>query len=586
MSAIHSTARILVVDDVKVNVKLLLAILQHHGYTNTLGITDPREVEAAIEAQMPDLLLLDINMPYLDGHAVQALLRERWGEQAPAVIVLTAQTDKETRQKALGLGARDFLTKPFDQLEVVQRIHNALDVQHLLKERQERAYLLENLVSERTAEIRRLSFQDPVTRLPNRRALLQQLEQTPRSAGETGILFVAFDGLEEIARIHGHAVQEELRRALGKRLQGLLPAGSLLSVWNSTEWIILCQPYERSQACELALRLIDAAGQPIEIAPMQLHVSTRIGISHDSLPHADWEQLIRLAAQALPEQKNSWQFYEAALGEQLARQLCYRQALRSALEQQQMFVVYQPKIDLHSGRVIGAEVLLRWVHPELGFISPADFIPLAETGGEILRIGDWVMNRAIHDLEAWMDEQRLPADFSIAVNVATPQLMQPDFAIRLLERLDNSRLPRGAIEIEVTESGLMQDVERARQQLQLLSRQGVRIAIDDFGTGYSSLSYLKSLPVSILKIDRAFVSEIDSNLQDLRLAETVVQMAHNFGFSTVAEGIERAEHARLLREIGCTTGQGYLYSPPLKPDAFIAFCQAQAPETRLPSHAS
>ena len=576
MSAIHSTARILVVDDVKVNVKLLLAILQHHGYTNTLGITDPREVEAAIEAQMPDLLLLDINMPYLDGHAVQALLRERWGEQAPAVIVLTAQTDKETRQIALDLGARDYLTKPFDHLEALQRIRNALEIQFLLKERQQRANLLQHLVDERSAEIRRLSLQDPVTGLPCRRALLGQLERLRDATEDTGALFVAFDGLDEIARVHGHATHDALCRQLAERLCASLPPSAQPHVWSSSEWAVLFQPYSHDRAGRLASLLIDTVSQPFCVEQMQLHVAVRLGVSHSAQPHDDGEHLVRLAAQALPEQKNSWQLYHPSLGDQLAQRLRYRQALRQAIEEQQMFVVYQPKIDLRSGRVIGAEALLRWVHPELGFVSPADFIPLAEASGDILPIGEWVLDTVIRQLEDWFAAGCLPGDFAVAINVATPQLMQPDFAARLLARLGGSRLPRGAIEIEVTESGLMRDVELARQQLQQLAEQGVKIAIDDFGTGYSSLAYLKSLPVSVLKIDRAFVSEIDSNLQDLRLAETVVQMAHNFGFSTVAEGIERAEHARLLRDIGCTTGQGYLYSPPLKPGAFIAFCQRHA----------
>jgi EAL domain-containing protein (putative c-di-GMP-specific phosphodiesterase class I) len=236
-----------------------------------------------------------------------------------------------------------------------------------------------------------------------------------------------------------------------------------------------------------------------------------------------------------------------------------------------MFLVYQPKVDLRSGRVVGAEALLRWVHPELGFVSPAEFIPLAEASGEILRLGDWVLDRTIRQLESWFASDSLPRDFSLAVNVATLQLMQPDFAERLLARLQRSALPPGAVEVEVTESGLMQDVELARRQLQALASEGIRIAIDDFGTGYSSLAYLKTLPVSVLKIDRAFVNDIDNNLQDLRLAETVVQMARNFGFTTVAEGVERAEHTGRLLEIGCQLAQGYWYSPPLRAEALVEF---------------
>nr|WP_245748801.1 EAL domain-containing protein [Oceanisphaera psychrotolerans] len=221
--------------------------------------------------------------------------------------------------------------------------------------------------------------------------------------------------------------------------------------------------------------------------------------------------------------------------------------------------------------MVGAEALLRWSNPELGFVSPVDFIPVAEASGEILRMGDWVIDTAIGQLEQWLEREQVTPGFKVAVNVAALQLMQPGFADKLVTRLQRSRLPRGALEVEVTESGLMQNVELALSQLSLLAEQGVDIAIDDFGTGYSSLSYLKSLPVSVLKIDRAFVNEMDTDSQDRRLAETVINMARNLGCVTVAEGVERLEHIELLREMGCMMVQGYWYSPPLKPDVFIDY---------------
>ncbi len=569
----HQHARLLVVDDNPVNVELLLDLLEEAGYEQVSGLTDPRQVMPRLERELPDLILLDIRMPHLDGHQLLERLRRRWAEQTPPVIVLSAQTDRETRLNALTLGARDFLAKPFDQHEVLQRIRNTLDVHFLLRERNDQARLLQSLVDERTAEIQRLSFRDPATDLPNRRALLAELEQALRQQQPLTLAYMALHGFDEINRLHGHALGERLSQQLCERLQRHFSGRLQLAVWKNTDWVARMPLLDSTAREQLLGELIACIGQPFIIDHLRLQLSARIGISHSQMPHGSADDLLRLAALALPEDSDQWRLYQPDLEQAMQRRIRYREALHEAIARQQMSLVYQPKVELRSGRVTGAEALLRWVHPELGFVSPAEFIPLAEASGEILRIGDWVLDRAILQLEEWLGAGLVPADFRVAVNVASLQLMQPDFASRLLERLGRSCLPRGALEIEVTESGLMQDIALAQTQLQQLTRHGLSIAIDDFGTGYSSLAYLKTLPVSVLKIDRAFVSEIDSNAQDLRLAETVVQMARNFGFVTVAEGIERPEHIATLQEIGCQLGQGYWFSPPLRAESFIDFYQ-------------
>ncbi|SFP45255.1 EAL domain, c-di-GMP-specific phosphodiesterase class I (or its enzymatically inactive variant) [Geopseudomonas sagittaria] len=570
---LHSDAYILVVDDTQVNVKLLLALLEHYGYRNTQGINDPRWIEPMLEEKLPDLILLDINMPYLSGHDVLRWLKQRWAEQAPPVIVLTAQTDRDTRMLALDLGARDFITKPFDQQEVMQRIRNSLEVHFLLKERHDRAALLQSLVEKRTADIERLSREDPVTQLPNRRALLAQLDDLLHAGQPALLYFLALEGMDEIARLHGHAMSEALSLHLRDRLLEHFGAHGTLGVWNSNKWLLITrQPLAEGAAGEQALAILRRIAQPFAIDQIQVHIEARIGISHTGMPHQSAEQLLRLAALALPDTSSGWRLYQPSIEDALQKRIRLHEALRIALDNQQFFLVYQPKIDLRSGRVIGAEALLRWVHPELGFISPVDFIPMAEASGEILRIGDWVIDRAIRQLEEWLAAHQVAADFHLAVNVSVQQLTQPDFARSLLHRLLRSRLPAGALEVEVTESGLMENVDLAREQLQLLSRHRVSVAIDDFGTGHSSLAYLKTLPVSVLKIDRAFVSSMDTDPQDQRLAETVIDMARNFDCTTVAEGVEKPEQAQMLIDMGCEVAQGYWYSPPLKVEQFIEFC--------------
>lgn len=570
-NATHRAARILVIDDKPVNVELLLDMLDDAGYENLQGLTDPRQVEPALETGLPDLLLLDIRMPHIDGHQILARLRERWGEQAPPVIVLSAQTDRATRLQALALGACDFISKPFDQHEVLQRLHNTLNAHFLLRERSNQALHLQHLVEERTVQMQRLALEDPLTGLPNRRALLELIEQQRQTAPPFTLCYLTFEGLSEISRLHGQATCERLLLSLRECLLEHLAPGAPLGVWEYSAWVLCLPGLPNAAHLEHLLEHLKASLRCDGRNPL---LDLRLGVSHSQMPHDSAEHLLRMAALAVAEEHNRWQLYQPAREAILQRRSQYHRALREGVEQQ-LFVVYQPKIELASGRVIGAEALLRWNHPQWGLIPPGEFIPLAETGGEILGIGDWVIEQTIHQLEQWLGSAALPRDFRLAVNVASLQLMQPDFAPRLLERLKHSALPCGALEIEITESGLMRDIDLARRQLRLLTDAGLSIAVDDFGTGYSSLAYLKTLPVSVLKIDRAFVHDMDNNMQDLRLAETVVQMAKSLGLGTVAEGVERARHVTLLQDMGCQMGQGFWYSAPLQAEDFIAFCRRQ-----------
>lgn len=379
--------------------------------------------------------------------------------------------------------------------------------------------------------------------------------------------------MDDIARIHGYDVIDTLSRAVGERLY-TNPKTQRVGVWGANEWLLL--DFDDASDASIALRaneLLILLKQAFNAEQLLLNLNVRMGVSHSRVAHQSAEHLVRLAAMALPSGNNQWQCYQPALEQQMLSLNRTRQALHKAIEQQELFLVYQPKIDLLSGQVVGAEALLRWVNPELGFISPVDFIPIAEASGEILRIGDWVIETAIDQLQAWLAQKKIGSNFTLAVNVAALQLVQTDFAEHFIQRLQSSELPYGALEVEVTESGLMPNVEMALSQLHQLARQGISIAIDDFGTGYSSLSYLKLMPVSVLKIDRAFVDEMDTDSQDRRLVETVINMARNLGCVTVAEGVEKPEHIALLREMGCTLAQGYWYSPPLKPDAFITYIQ-------------
>ncbi|TXH90073.1 EAL domain-containing protein [Thauera aminoaromatica] len=563
----QADADILIVDDNPANVELLLALLEDAGYQRLEGITDPRRVAARVAEHAPDLILLDVRMPHLNGLELMERL-SAGGAEAPAVIILTAQIDDATRYRALELGARDFLTKPFDQVEVLQRIRNVLHMQRLMKERAERAELLEALVAERTQELVARARHDPLTGLPNRLSLLDELGAWLAARRDAAVLFLSIEGMDEVSRLHGFGVADELARAAARRLRECVPEG-FLAVWNSTQWVLLCDcAPARGATGALAERLLAGFRPPVEVEHMRLHLGLRIGIAAEADERSP-EQLVRMAALALPAGEGQWQAYEAELETRMQRRNGIREALRGAVGRDEFSLVYQPKVELCSGDIVGVEALLRWDSSAYGRVSPAEFVPIAEASGEILAIGGWVVRAALATLRRWREARRVADVFGMAINVSTQQLMQPDFAERLVAEVEASGVPPAALELEVTESGLMQDMALAARHLDHLARAGFRIAIDDFGTGHSSLAYLKALPVSVLKIDRAFIRELHANPADQRLTGTVIDMARHFEFITVAEGVEQEAQLERLIDMGCDLVQGFMFAPPLKEDALF-----------------
>lgn len=573
---------VLVVDDNPVNIELILDLLDDHGFENCHGISDPRDVLGYCQQQLPDLLLLDIRMPHLDGYAVIEQLNSAFGHHALPVIVLTAQIDNDTKQRALALGVRDFVTKPFQYDEVLQRIHNVLSVEQRFRIRDQQADSLERMVNKRTRELNRQSRTDPITQLPNRRGLSQTLSEAAELRKATGLLFIALDRLDDVIRLHGYRVAERLLRHLAQRLDECLSDADTLGLWGGSELLVISDSDDDDELLRLAHQLMAVFEHDQQVDDLLLPLAARIGISRS--PGAfDTERLVHMAALALPpHQSSAVQCYNENLEAQQRHRLHVQQALRGATERGEMSLAFQPKLSLMDQRIVGAEALLRWHHPELGQISPGMFIPLAEASGDIFAIGEWVMEEAMRTITHWREQQVLGNDFHVAVNVAARQLARRDFADGLLQQLAARQIPTRFFAIEVTESGLMSDMQNARQQLAQLSQANIAVAIDDFGTGHSSLAYIKTLPFSTLKIDRAFVMDLEESDVDRQLARTITQLAHSVGCDVVAEGIETWAQAQYLRRIGCETAQGYYYSRPLPADDFIDWCdhwQSHLPPT-------
>ena len=567
---IHADAEILVVDDNSVNVELLISLLEDEGYHHLVGFTDPRQAIDRVINQVPDLILLDIRMPNISGFDVMTELKRNLGDQAPAVIVLTAQIDDETRYKALECGAQDFLTKPFDSVEVLKRIHNTLNLQRLMTSRSERAKELEALVSQRTAQLKHLSTSDPVTHLPNRRALMSYLDDRLSMATPLAVFFIQFDDIQEISSLHGYSLVDQLMLDMAKKSQTLkLSPRDYLAVWNYDQWVMVCEVQNYQQADTVAQHLLKVLSQNTSIDGVSFNLEIRIGACGNQEKPLSGAQLLRQASLALPTEARQWRCFDAEIEKVFQRKIGIRNALRRAVDKNELYLMYQPKVDLLQKSISGVEALLRWESPEFGRVSPAEFIPIAEESGEIINLGEWVLDQAINDLNSWREQKHVADHFSMAINIASEQLMQPGFALSLINKVKHLNVPAQLIELEVTESGLMRDMELALTQLSLLRESGFSIAIDDFGTGYSSLAYLKKLPISVLKVDRAFVMDIHTNDQDQNLARTVIDMARHFNFKTVAEGVETPEQLVILQQMGCHLIQGFLFSPPLKSQALM-----------------
>lgn len=573
---------LLIVDDSTVNIELMFDLLDEYGFENIHGINDPREVLPHCQRQLPDLLLLDIRMPHLDGYAVIEQLSAYFAEQMPPIIVLTAQIDDATRQRALTMGVRDFITKPFKQDEVLQRIRNTLNIEHRYQVRERQVDTLELMVAKHTQELDRQSRTDPITQLPNRRGLSQALYAAALQASGTGLLFIAIDKLDDVVRLHGYRVADQLLRFISQRLRQQLDAECLLGLWGGSELLVITPTANPTKLLHLAEQLLDCFEQDQALEELLLPLSARIGISAEA-GYFDTERLVHMAALALPPLETlKVQHYTPALETKQRQRLHIQQAIRGATERGEMSLAFQPKLSLADHKILGAEALLRWQHPEFGLISPGEFIPLAEASGDILCIGDWVLDEAMRYISIWRAQGLLNDDFHIAVNVAARQLSRKDFAQQLLARLEQQQIPERFLALEVTESGLVSDMNHARQQLAQLAEMNIAVAIDDFGTGQSSLAYIKTLPFSTLKIDRAFVMDLETSAIDRQLAHTITQLAHSVGCDVVAEGIENSAQAAYLSSIGCEAAQGYFYARPLPAEAFVTWCSEWKPLCSTP----
>ncbi|VAW98102.1 diguanylate cyclase/phosphodiesterase (GGDEF & EAL domains) with PAS/PAC sensor(s) [hydrothermal vent metagenome] len=434
--------------------------------------------------------------------------------------------------------------------------------------------------------IRFQAYHDALTELPNRLLFNDRLQvalaQALRASEKLAIMFIDLDRFKNINDSLGHAVGDQLLQEMAKRLQKFTRDEDTVARMGGDEFTILLPRFTRVHDVEqLALKILNGISLPFHIEGQELVVTSSIGISLYPNDGETLESLMKNADSAMYRAKdqgrNKYQLYNADMNAGAIEHLTMETQLRHALERNEFCLYYQPQVDINSGRLIGFEALLRWLHPQQGLLAPGKFITLLEETGLIVSVGEWILNQSCCQNFIWREAAFTPV--RVAVNVSSFQFRATHINLLVAAALERSGLDAGGLEVEITEGAIMDNVTQNSETLQQLRDMGVAIAIDDFGTGYSSLSYLKQFPVDMLKIDQSFVRDITCNPQDMEIVRSIITMAHGLGLGAIAEGVEIIEQLELLRSLGCDQVQGYYTGRPLEVEQATALLKQSA---RLP----
>ena len=415
-----------------------------------------------------------------------------------------------------------------------------------------------------------LAHHDPLTGLANRLLLSARLEKSlsrsKRQDNKSAVLFIDLDNFKPINDSYGHVVGDTLLIEIAKRLFNTVRESDTICRWGGDEFVIILENIASAKnAAIVAENIINQIDErSFVIQEHTLYITCSIGIAMCPTDGAICEQLIQHADTAMYQAKNSgggtFCFYKQEMTKAVQKQLQIVNDLRAALQNNQFKLYYQPQFNIQSGKITGVEALIRWHHPEKGMIPPDQFIPLAEENGLILPIGTWVIDEACRQAKKW---QHCHPDLTVSINVSAKQLYDKNFIKIIESALSDNQLKPGFLEVELTETLLLKDIDYASHVLQQLSLLGIKLALDDFGTGFSSLSYLTRLPVTKLKIDRSFLSQFPSKREDRRLINSIIAMGHSLDLLIVSEGVETHEQLEYLGKSGCDIAQGFLLGKPV-----------------------
>ncbi|OWW19120.1 putative bifunctional diguanylate cyclase/phosphodiesterase [Noviherbaspirillum denitrificans] len=453
----------------------------------------------------------------------------------------------------------------------------SLAVAYLLVARMRRA------VKSAEAHLDYLAHIDPVTGLPNRHAfnehLATALDKVDRFGGCVGLLLLDLDNFKIVNDTLGHHSGDSLLEQVARRLMECLRGGDVICRIGGDEFAIIIEPSAASTATNVAEKVLAVLAAPFDLDSHEIYVTASVGISVYPDDAPDLETLTRNADTAMYQAKgrgkNAFEQFHPELDKRVQKRLSLETNLRKALERGELMLYYQPQVSVSNGRLVGLEALLRWNHPELGMISPVEFIPVAEDSGLIVPIGRWVLRTACRQVAQWRDAGL--GAIPVSVNLSARQTRDPHLVHDIIGALREVGVPPSQLELEITETVLMDNVHANVDLLHRLQTEGIRLSIDDFGTGYSSMAYLKRFPIDQVKIDRTFVRDIPGDGDDEAITTAIIAMAHSLGLSVVAEGVETEAQLAFLRDAGCDIMQGFHIAEPSPPEQVTAFLRSCMP---------
>lgn len=543
-------------------------------------------VSQALAANAPyAMVFIDMRMP--PGWDGLQTIEQLWNVDPNLQIALcTAYSDYSFEAIEARLKYNDqllILKKPFDHLEIRQMASALTWKWQLAQDVARKVIGLERTIEERVQELLKVSHllqYDALTELPNSTLLGDRLTQAialgRRHDTQLAVMFIGLDRFKRINNALGYPVGDEVLQQVSRSLVATVRDSDSVFRYGSDEFVIVLHdvqhPQQTQHIADKVLRTISATRH---VAGHDLSVTASLGISIYPNDSCNAVELIKHAETAMHTSKergaNDFSFYTKDMNLRAQRQQNLESAIRHALEHDEFVLHYQPKLDLRSGRIVGAEALIRWFQPRSGWVSPADFIPVAEDSGLIVPLTQWVLRQACEQAQAWRGKGLPP--LCMSVNVSPIDFRQRDFVDNLADILKQSGLPPARLELEITESVLMQNVDETVAILQKIKAMGVRLALDDFGTGYSSLSYLRRFPIDVLKIDQSFVRGLNVNSQDAQLISAIIGMGKSLELNIIAEGVETVEQLNFLKTQQCEEGQGFLFSKAVPPKDFAQMLQ-------------
>ena len=594
---------ILIIEDETAIRELISELLFLEGF-DVAEAVNGKEGIAIAQSVLPDLIICDVMMPEIDGHGVLQALQKNPQTGSIPFIFLTAKGTRQDVRYAMNLGADDYLIKPFANDELLEVIQIRLRKKEIINQQ-----YIEKL-EENKEKINHLLYHDLLTNLPNQLSLRENFEtliaphknksnnlssDVENSADFYGICLIILS-FERFSRINDHLGYEggnQLLKEAVERIQATVGQLGAITRLNSNEFVIVLTPSELSNlpsnpsitnlkdnSVHFSKILVDAFSSPFFTNTQEIICPIILGIALYPLHGNNLDQLLKCARKAKDSIKNQggnlYQLYHPSLEKKTSVNLLdLERDLRHALERNEFVVYYQPQINAQTRKIVCAEALVRWDHPEKGRISPYIFIPIAEATGLIQGIGEWVLEKSCEQLKSW---RKLGLDaIRIAVNLSARQFDQANLSQWLTDLLQRHQIDPSQIELELTESTLVDDIPRSIEQLKQLKSIGIKVAMDDFGTGYSSLSYLQQFPFDILKIDRSFIQNIDQNPKSAAIAQAIITMAHQLNLRVVAEGVETLHELTFANENNCDEIQGYFFSEPITSEQFTQLLQTENP---------